>query len=112
MRKKNQDKNVRYMKVRKTNLAAENLVELVNWEEEDINEPDLKCFLKQEDIKFQDPPILISQITVNGQSIERIVKEVTRAAKAVFGFERREGYVRATMGHRDILPVSHSIIDL
>ena len=36
----------------------------------------------------------------HGQSVERAVKEVARAAMAVFGAEIRDGWVRARLAHR------------
>ena len=37
-----------------------------------------------------------------GQSMERCVKEVTAAAEAVYGYDRRDGFIRARLEHRDI----------
>ena len=39
------------------------------------------------------------------QAVERVIKLVTEAAAAVSGQERRDGYIRATLKSRIIMPV-------
>ena len=34
----------------------------------------------------------------------RVVKQVTEAAAAVYGFQRRDGFIRARIEHRDVVP--------
>ena len=68
------------------------------------------------------PPILSTWITVlhqwswafcavhkislpHTQAVERVIKLVTEAAAAVSGQERRDGYIRATLKSRSIMPV-------
>ena len=49
---------------------------------------------------------------VHLQAIERAVKEVTEASLAVYGFERRDGWVRARAQNRKIMPNLSSKQDL
>ena len=42
---------------------------------------------------------------IHSQSTERAVQIVSKAAQTVFGNEKRDGYVRGIIIHRDILPV-------
>ena len=44
----------------------------------------------------------VPDFPVHGQSIERCVKEVTKASAAVYGEERRDGFIRATLAHRKL----------
>ena len=44
----------------------------------------------------------VSNISVHGQSMERCVKEVTAAAESVYGYERRDGFIRARLEHRQL----------
>ena len=46
------------------------------------------------------------------QPIERAVKEVTAASSAVYGEERRDGWVRAKVSNREIMPVCNTKRDL
>ena len=39
---------------------------------------------------------------VHGQSMERCVKEVTADAEAVYGYDRRDGFIKAMLEHRNI----------
>ena len=52
------------------------------------------------------------QFSFNGQAIECCVKEITRASATVFGQESRDGFIKATLAHRNMLPVNHSKKDL
>ena len=49
---------------------------------------------------------------VHALAIERVVKEVTKASAKVFGAERRDGYVRAVVSHREMVPVVGTKSDL
>ena len=46
------------------------------------------------------------------QSCERVVKQVTEAAGAVYDFHRHDGFIRARIVHRDIVPNLKSKKDL
>ena len=53
--------------------------------------------------QFRTTPMEVPQFPVHGQAIERFVKEVTAAAEQVFGYERRDGFIRACMAHREVM---------
>ena len=57
-------------------------------------------------------PMEVVNFPVHGQAIERCVKEVTRASATVFGPESRDGFIKATLAHRNMLPVNDSKKDL
>ena len=46
------------------------------------------------------------------QSCERVVKQVTEAAAAVYGFQRHNGFIRVRIEHRDVVPNLKSKKDL
>ena len=46
------------------------------------------------------------------QPIERAVKEVTAASSAVYGEERRDGWIRSRASNREIMPVCSTKRDL
>jgi hypothetical protein len=85
------------------NSKASTLKELIIWKENEISEPVLTLDLTEEQIRsFENSPMPVPYIPVHGQSMERCVKEVTAAAEAVFGYERRDGFIRARLEHRTL----------
>ena len=85
------------------NNKASCLRDLIIWKEKEINEPILTLELTEEEIReFEDAPMVVPDIPVHGQSMERCVKEVTAAAEAVYGYDRRDGFIRARLEHRNI----------
>ena len=46
------------------------------------------------------------------QGIERAVKEVTQASEEVYGFERRDGWIKARADNRLLLPKLESKCNL
>ena len=55
--------------------------------------------------QFFDTPLTLPKIPSHTQSCERAVKEVTVASEKVFGEERRDGYIRARMESRELMPM-------
>ena len=56
--------------------------------------------------------LVVDKYPCHGQSIDRIVKQVTIAAKNVFGQEARDGYIRASVRSRKILTINNTKKDL
>ena len=48
------------------------------------------------------------QYPIHSQSTERAVQEVSLAAARVCGADKRDGFVRARIAHREILPVFYT----
>ncbi len=46
--------------------------------------------------------MIVPKFIVHGQSIERRVQVVTRACGAVFGDDRWDGFIHATLAHRKL----------
>ena len=87
------------------NRAASSLRDLIHWDWEGkkfpISEPVLTRDLPEDAlVDFKEKPMEVAKYPVHGQSVERAVKEVTKAAMAVFGAESRDGWVRARLAHR------------
>ena len=59
---------------------------------------------KEEIIKMKDQAMVVPYYCVHTQGIERAVKEVTQASEAVYGFERRDGWIRARANNRNLMP--------
>ena len=106
------DTSLRIRKNPTLNINAKTLVELIDWSS-DVHEPLLTCSLSKEDLlKLETVPMQVMDFPVHAQSIERCVKEVTRASATVYGEDRRDGFIKATLAHRTILPTNQSKIDL
>ena len=104
--------SVRDRKNPKLNTYATKLVDIIDWSY-DIHEPLLTCSMSKNDLsKLKVAPMVVDDFPVHGQAIERCVKEVTRASATVFGQESRDGFIKATLAHRNILPVNTSKKDL
>ena len=101
------DLRPRARKLPDLNVMAEKLEDLINWE--DAKEPVLTCSLSKEEIKmYLDSPMEVPYFSLHTQGIERAIKEVTAASSTVFGFERRDGFVRARAESRELMPVISS----
>ena len=74
------------------NLEATSLKDMINWK--GAKEPVLTCGItKEELIKFKKVPMEVPYYCLHTQGIERAIKEVTEASEAVYGFERRDGFI-------------------
>ncbi|XP_065666467.1 uncharacterized protein LOC136087503 isoform X3 [Hydra vulgaris] len=93
------------------NLDATILTELITWEE--AYEPILTCQMNISELEMiVDCPMVVPYFPVHTQGVERAVKEVTAASETVFGFERRDGFIRARAENRAIIPLFNSKQDL
>ena len=89
------------------NLEATSLKDMINWK--GAKEPVLTCGItKEELIKFKKVPMEVPYYCLHTQGIERAIKEVTEASEAVYGFERRDGFIRARAENRELMPVFSS----
>ena len=94
------------------NNSAEKLVELCSWDS-NVFEPVLTCTMTVAEIKeFKERPMVVPYRPVHGQSIERAVKEVTRACEAVIGVEARDGFIRAGIANRQVMPKNETKLNL
>ena len=106
------DTSVRPRKTPIINTKATKLVDLIDWSS-DVHEPLLTCSMSRNDLsKLRAAPMEVVNFPVHGQGIERCVKEVTRASATVYGEETRDGFIKATLAHRNILPVNESKKDM
>ena len=84
------------------NKDATCLQNLIVWDAMKTNEPVLTQQLSEEDLKkIVQTPMEVGRYPVHGQGVERCVREVTAASEAVFGQDRRDGFVMARLAHRE-----------
>ena len=94
------------------NPDATKLVELCSWDS-NVFEPVLTCSLTMDDLKlFLVKPMVVPYRPVHGQSMERAVKEVTRACATVYGEEARDRFIRAGVASRQVIPKNNTKKDL
>ena len=87
------------------NFDATHNRELFDWEQETITEPPLTYKLStQALIEIEVEKLTIKPYKVHTQSVERAVKLVTQASISVYGPEARDGFVKATVLSRRIMP--------
>ena len=90
------------------NPDAKQLTELCSWDS-NVYEPVLTCKLSIQEIEeFREKPMDVSYRPVHGQSMERAVKQVTRACESVFGDEARDGFIRAGVANRLVMPKANT----
>ena len=107
------DTSVRKHKTPKLNLGATSVRELINWEGEKVFEPVFTTKLDIDEIKeLVNTPLQIQTFSLHTQSCERVVQEVSKASTEVCGDSRRDGWVRARVAHREVMPVFASKKDI
>ena len=78
-----------------------------------VHEPRSTCTLTKEKVsKFIDEPMQVRYRPVHGQSMERCVKQVTRACENVFGASARGGLIEAGVPNRQLMPVNSTKNDI
>jgi hypothetical protein len=101
----------RYRKLPKLNTEAEKLQDLISWNR--AHEPLLTCNMSKEEIKeLRNKAMVVDYYCGHTQAIERAVKEVTAASEAVYGEERRDGWIRSRAENREIMPMLNTKKDL
>ena len=84
---------------------ANHTTEIIDWDLETISEPPLTYKLStQALIEIEVEKLTIKPYKVHTQSVERAVKLVTQASISVYGPEARDGFVKATVLSRRIMP--------
>ena len=66
-----------------------------------LSEPILTCELSTDEVKsLKEVPFSVDKYLGHTQSCERSVKETSNASGKVYGFERRDGYIRTKVKSR------------
>ena len=77
-------------------------MDLIDWE--DIHEPPVTMKLTDDNIaKFSNAPLTLNYKN-HTQGVERCIKLVTDASKAVYDFEAQDGFIRARVNSRNSMP--------
>ena len=107
------DKSVRPHKTPRLNFDCDSVRSLIYWDEITCYEPIFTCEMSKQQLnEIKKQPKMPPNYPIHTQSTERAVQEVSKASSAVFGQEKRDGYVRARIAHREIVPIFHSKQDI
>ena len=107
------DRSVRIRRNPNIIMSAHTPVELIDWKKETVLEPVFTCKMSITEIKEMiNTPFNMEPYSTHTQSCERAVQEVNKASEAVYGHDRRDGWVRARVDHREMLPVFRSKRDI
>ncbi|GBN53513.1 hypothetical protein AVEN_269011-1 [Araneus ventricosus] len=102
-------KTVRNFVPPKINFQASDYFEIINWNSCVVYPPPMLQDLSADDIKSlinsDTTPIReIENFPCRTQAVERCIKLVTEASNKVCGREARDGYIRATLKCRSVMP--------
>ena len=107
------DLSVRIRRNPQININAKTPVDLIDWEKEIILEPVFTTKMNLSEInEFIHTQLDMAPFSTHTQSCERAVQEVSKATVSVYGKDRRDGFVRARIDHREMLPVFRSKKDI
>jgi len=106
-------KGLREFLVPKINFEANDYVELIDWTSTNVTEPPLTKYLSHDELEdnIMTAKMAGEEITAfpsHTQAVERHVRVVTEAAKAVYGAENRDGYIKAKLKSRKEMPKFNS----
>ena len=74
---------------------------MIQWDDINVTEPPLTAFLTNDQIRaVTNTPLHVADYPNNTQGVERCIKLVTDASKAVYGEDARDGFIRATVSVR------------
>ena len=86
---------------------------MINWTDLPITEPPViktmtDAELQQFIVMDITPTVLFPKFPCHTQAVERLVKLVTEASRAVCGPKSRDGFIRARIASRQLMPVFES----
>jgi len=96
---------IRKFYVPQINFDESDWDELINWNTAVITEPPLTLYLSDEEIKaVTDAPLAVATYPNHTQSVEHCLKVISDASKAVYGYDARDGFIRAINSSRAVKP--------
>lgn len=96
---------IRQFKIPEINLNPKTWVDLINWNTAVMTEPSVISNLTNKQIlEISDRPLRIPSYPNHTQSVERYVKLVTDASRTVYGSDSRDGFIKARVSSRYLMP--------
>ncbi|GBN84560.1 hypothetical protein AVEN_114115-1 [Araneus ventricosus] len=102
-------KTVRNFVPPKINFKASHYIEIINWNSCVVYPPPMLRYISEGDIKSlinsdTTPIRVIQKFPCHTQAVERCIKLVTEASNKLCGHDAKDGYIRATMKSRSVMP--------
>lgn len=98
------DESIRLFAVPKLKFQAKTYDNMINWKAETLTEPPLTLKLTNDEIlNIIDKPLDAKNYPCHSQSVERMVKVVSDASAAVYGEQRRDGFIRQRVKSRKLM---------
>ncbi|GBN00265.1 hypothetical protein AVEN_99437-1 [Araneus ventricosus] len=102
-------KTVRNFVPPKINFQASNYIEIINWNSCLVYPPPMLQDLSEDDIKslinsVTTPIREIQKFPCHTQAVDRCIKLVADTSNKVCALEARDGYIRATLKSRSVMP--------
>ena len=99
------DNYTRKFNIPRLNFKATKYTEMIDWKLEAVHEPSLTTSLSSDELSaIKSTPLTLPRYPYHTQSVERLVKQTTRAAGAVAGYSARDGFLRASAKSRELMP--------
>ena len=78
---------------------------MIDWNKEALYEPAITTSFSAVDLeKLKLAPLILPKYPAHIQSVERLVKQTSRAALSVAGYPARDGFLRASAKSRELMP--------
>ena len=89
----------------KLNFEASSYTDMIDWRAETLYEPALTTSLSTSElVKLKIDPLNMPRYPAHTQSVERLVKQTSRAASSVAGYSARDGFLRASAKSTELMP--------
>lgn len=87
------------------NFDAHTIEQLIDWETVDVFEPPFTMKFDNAALEgIKNNKLILPFYPIHTQNVERCVKTVTEASTTVYGFEARDGFIKAKICHHKIMP--------
>jgi hypothetical protein len=84
---------------------ASSYSEMIDWKKEALYEPAITTSLTATELRdLKSAPLMLPRYPAHTQSVERLVKQTSRAAAHVAGYAARDGFLRASAKSRELMP--------
>jgi len=116
LRARSEQFGLRVFSIPKLNFEAKEYIDLIDWQMTALSEPPILANNSSDDIEMfvacDDTPLLdFPKYPCHTQAVERCVKLTTEASSSVCGVKSRDGFIRARLESRAIMPRFESKCD-
>ncbi|KAK5648112.1 hypothetical protein RI129_003004 [Pyrocoelia pectoralis] len=108
-KKRENSEIIRPFIIPRLNFEADDYTNLIDWQNNDITPPPLLQYFELDELRsiIKETPNKVIEITsypCHTQAVERCVKLVTEASLSIVGFKKRDGFIKARLDSRKLMP--------